>query len=235
MNITETEISWRSVLKNRTKTNRIILHHAAAKVCSVQQIDSWHKNNGWSGIGYHFFVRKNGEIYRGRPLSAVGAHAAGCNSDSVGVCAEGDYSSERTMPTAQKRALAELLVYLKQVYPNAEIKGHKEVGATGCPGAYYPLEEMKKIFYNSESEGLSMTQYEELKSENAELKKQIDELKVKTGYYNYIDSNMPESYKPTIQKLVATGKLCGNERGELMLTTDMMRILTVLDRQGIFK
>lgn len=235
MNIIETEILWRSVLKNRTKTNRIILHHAAAKVCSAKQIDSWHKNNGWSGIGYHFFVRKNGEIYRGRPLYTVGAHASGCNSDSVGVCVEGDYSSERTMPAAQKISLGELLVYLKQVYPNAELKGHKEVGATGCPGDYYPLEEMKKIFYNSESEELNMTQYEELKSENAELKRQIDELRVKTGYYNYIDSNMPESYKPTIQKLVSSGKLLGNERGELMLTTDMMRILTVLDRQGIFK
>lgn len=67
-----------------------------------------------------------------------------------------------------------------------------------------------------------------------ELKKEIAELKEKTGYFNYIDKNMNESYKPTIQKLVDQGRLEGNEKGELMLTTDMMRILTILDRAGVF-
>lgn len=52
--------------------------------------------------------------------------------------------------------------------------------------------------------------------------------------YNYIDENMPDYYKPTIQKLVGSGKLKGNENGELMLTEDMMRILTILDRTGVF-
>ena len=66
------------------------------------------------------------------------------------------------------------------------------------------------------------------------LKKEIAELKEKTGYFNYIDKNMNESYKPTIQKLVDQGRLEGNEKGELMLTTDMMRILTILDRAGVF-
>ena len=54
------------------------------------------------------------------------------------------------------------------------------------------------------------------------------------GYFNYIDENMNESYKPTVQKLVDIGVLRGNEKGELMLTTDMMRIFTVLDRTGVF-
>ena len=92
-----------------------------------------------------------------------------------------------------------------------------------------------------ESEDLTMAQYEELKTaieglskENALLKEQINELRVKAGYYNYIDNNMPGSYKPTIQKLVNSGYLQGNEKGELMLTTDMMRILTILDRNGTF-
>ena len=92
-----------------------------------------------------------------------------------------------------------------------------------------------------ESEDLTMAQYEELKSaiesiskENALLKEQVNELRVKTGYYNYIDNNMPGSYKPTIQKLVNSALLQGNEKGELMLTTDMMRILTILDRNGTF-
>ncbi len=58
-------------------------------------------------------------------------------------------------------------------------------------------------------------------------------LAVRTSYYNYIDSNMPYSYRLTIQKLVSNGYLQGNENSELMLTTDMMRILTILDRIGV--
>lgn len=88
-----------------------------------------------------------------------------------------------------------------------------------------------------ESEELTMAQYDELKKaietvseENAELKKQLEDLRVKNGYYNYIDKNMPNSYRPAIEKLVNTGFLQGNEKGELMLTTDMMRMLTILCR-----
>jgi hypothetical protein len=88
-----------------------------------------------------------------------------------------------------------------------------------------------------ESEELTMTQYEELKKsianiakENAELKKQVNVLREKTGYYNYIDDNMSESYKPTIQKLVNEGIIKGNEHGELMLTNDMMRVIVFCDR-----
>lgn len=66
---------------------------------------------------------------------------------------------------------------------------------------------------------------------------EIAELKLKTAepmIYNYIDENMPEWYRPTVQKLVSNGILKGNENGELMLTEDMMRMLTVLDRVGLF-
>lgn len=89
-----------------------------------------------------------------------------------------------------------------------------------------------------EEEDLSMTQYEELKAAIAEQTQAIADLKStvaeRTGYYNYIDSNMNASYKPTIQKLVGKGLLQGNESGELMLTNDMMRVFTVLDREGVF-
>lgn len=91
----------------------------------------------------------------------------------------------------------------------------------------------------TEKEGeLTVTQYEELKALAQAQAQEIAEIKTKvaerTGYYNYIDENMPQSYKPTIQKLVGKGLLQGNEKSELMLTVDMMRILTILDRTGVF-
>ena len=229
MNIIETEWNWKSGLSRRAKTQYIALHHSDAVRCTAQDIDRWHKNNGWSGIGYHFFVAKDGTIYRGRPLWAMGAHVAYKNDVSIGICAEGDYSKEQTMPEAQKFAIAELLDYLKTYhYPNAKIVGHGEIGASACPGQYYPLVELKnykKIL--NESEGLTVTQYEELKQEISDLKQKLSE---RTGYYNYIDENMNEAFRPTVQRLVDEGIIQGNEKGELMLTNDMMRILVFVDR-----
>lgn len=91
----------------------------------------------------------------------------------------------------------------------------------------------------SEDELMSK-EYEELKQlitakDNIinKMGQEIEDLK-NPMIYNYIDENMPDYYRPTIQKLVGSGKLKGNENGELMLTEDMMRILTILDRTGVF-
>ena len=114
MNIIETNLGFGS-MSYRSKTTRIILHHAAAVTCSVQDVHRWHINNGWAGIGYHFFVRKDGSVYRGRPENAVGAHASGSNSDSIGICFEGNFNEE-TMNDVQKNAGQELVAYLKNKY-----------------------------------------------------------------------------------------------------------------------
>ena len=151
MNIIETNWDWNGGLSRRSSTEYIALHHAEAVTCTAKQIHEWHKSNGRSGIGYHFFVRKNGEIYRGRPLLALGAHVQGMNNRSIGICAEGDYHNrDKVMPEAQKQAIKELVTYLKGIYPEAKIVGHREIGDSNCPGRYYPLEDMKKppMIYN---------------------------------------------------------------------------------------
>lgn len=94
MQIIRKKYNWASPLFKRNKTNRIILHHAQAKTCSVEDIHQWHLKKDWSGIGYHFLVRKDGTIYQGRPEDTIGAHAKGANHDSIGICAEGDFMKE---------------------------------------------------------------------------------------------------------------------------------------------
>lgn len=141
MNIIEKTYTLNGSLKTRSKTNRIILHHAAATNCTVEDIDRWHKGNGWTCIGYHFFVNKKGEVYRGRKENTVGAHAGNNNSDSIGICAEGNFENE-TMGTAQKEALKELVAYLKDKYGISKVQGHKDVNATACPGKNYPFDEI---------------------------------------------------------------------------------------------
>ena len=93
MQIIEKTYDWNGLLAARGKTELLILHHAAAKTCSADDVHRWHLQNGWVGIGYHFFVRKDGSVYRGRPENAIGAHTVGYNSVSIGICFEGNFDT----------------------------------------------------------------------------------------------------------------------------------------------
>lgn len=139
MGIKETNLAFRGSMAIRSATNRIILHHAEATSCTPEQIHQWHLANGWSGAGYHFLVRKSGEVYRLRPEDKVGAHASGANSDSIGICFEGRYQSE-TMPQAQIDAGRELVAHLKGKYGVSKVLRHKDVCSTDCPGANFPFD-----------------------------------------------------------------------------------------------
>ena len=143
MKINAVNYKWNGSLTRRSKTEIIVLHHADAKNCTPQQIHQWHLQNGWAGIGYHFLVRKDGQIYRGRPENVVGAHAAGHNSKSIGICFEGDYTVE-TMPKAQLEAGKELVAYLKDKYEITNVKRHRDLVATDCPGSKFPFDEIAK-------------------------------------------------------------------------------------------
>lgn len=143
MNIIESNLQFKN-LSYGNNPKQIFLHHAEAKTCTIQDIHQWHLNNGWSGCGYHFLVRKDGSIYRGRPENAIGAHCGGHNTNTIGICAEGNYMVE-TMPEAQKKAIIELCKYLSNKYGITDIRGHKEAPyATDCPGVKYPLQEIKE-------------------------------------------------------------------------------------------
>lgn len=140
MEIIETNLQFKD-MSIRKATQRIILHHADAKNCSAEDIHRWHLNNGWSGAGYHFLVRKDGKVYRLRPEDKVGAHAYGSNYNSIGVCFEGNYMEE-DMPEVQKQAGKELVAYLKNKYNITTVQKHKDVCATSCPGDKFPFDEI---------------------------------------------------------------------------------------------
>lgn len=103
MKIIEEKYEWAGSLAKRSTVNLIVLHHAEASSCTAQQIHAWHIARQWSGIGYHFFINKKGEIFRGRPENVIGAHAKGYNSNSIGICFEGAYNKQ-VMPEEQIKA-----------------------------------------------------------------------------------------------------------------------------------
>lgn len=105
----------------------------------VDEIREWHLKNGWSDIGYHFVIRRNGLLEIGRSIESIGAHVKGYNTTSVGICMIGGRSAVGTEPENnftgnQWNTLRALLPYLEHKYPDAVIKGHNEFTNTkNCP------------------------------------------------------------------------------------------------------
>ena len=113
----------------------LIIHCSAVKpdqTSSVAQIDTWHRQRGWKlGIGYHYVVRRNGEIEHGRPEWMIGAHCLNHNAHSIGICYEGGLDARGqpadTRTGEQKASLRRLLEDLHRRYPRALIVGHHDL------------------------------------------------------------------------------------------------------------
>ena len=143
MKILKQNFKWNGSLKKRASTKYIILHHRAGNG-DAASIHKQHLNLGYSGIGYNFYVRKDGRIYAGRPIDCCGAHTTNFNSVSVGICFEGNFELESNMQSAQFLSGAELLKYLKLVYPDAKVVMHRSLNSTACPGKHFPFDELTK-------------------------------------------------------------------------------------------
>lgn len=132
MRIIEKHWNWNGELRQRNSTNYIVIHHAKASNCTAEDIHRWHQENDWLGIGYHFFIGKDGTITRGRPEMSEGAHTLGFNDKSIGICLEGNLETE--IETAQQvDALVELLKWLKITHKDAMIVKHSNLNKTLCP------------------------------------------------------------------------------------------------------
>lgn len=126
-------------LENREQTDAIVLHHIGNTNDDVSAaiVHGWHRNQGWSGIGYHYLIRKDGTIEQCRPRDAVGAHCYGENWHTVGVNIVGNFE-EAEPEDKQMEAAQRLLAALCQNYglePGQNtIFGHRDFNATACPG-----------------------------------------------------------------------------------------------------
>lgn len=139
MAIKETNFQFRETLLVRPKTDTIVIHHVGIPDgdTSAAAIHRAHLANGWAGIGYHYVIRKDGTIERGRPLATVGAHAEGQNYHTVGINVTGNFQKE--IPTkAQIQSLEDLVFWLCKTYdlqPGPKtIVGHRDENSTDCPG-----------------------------------------------------------------------------------------------------
>lgn len=106
---------------------------------SAADIAGWHKAKGWETIGYHFVVRLDGSVEKGRPVEKAGAHVAGHNANTIGICLIGGTDKagkpKATFTAAQLQSLRALLLTLREDFPSADIKGHRDFPkvAKACP------------------------------------------------------------------------------------------------------
>jgi len=111
-----------------------IVIHCAATMPSmdvpIERVKKWHLDRGWSDIGYHYYITRDGEIHKGRKLSTIGAHVRGYNSKSIGICYEGGINEsgepEDNRTKAQKKSLLKVVQILKFVFSNAIVQGHRD-------------------------------------------------------------------------------------------------------------
>ena len=120
----------------------LVIHCSAIKpdqTSSAAQIDTWHRQRGFHlGIGYHYVIRRNGEIEPGRPEWMVGAHCLNHNAHSIGICYEGGLDirgqPDDTRTAAQKATMRQLLEDLHKRYPRALVVGHRDLSHDrDCP------------------------------------------------------------------------------------------------------
>lgn len=121
----------------------VIIHHTAVDNLTPENINEDHKRRGYGGIGYHFYIRKDGSVYRGREEKLEGAHTIGRNYDSIGICIEGNFENEELSET-QERSLVMLIADMIIKYNISDIIGHKDEYQTLCPGRNLSIENIRQ-------------------------------------------------------------------------------------------
>lgn len=123
------------------KINKIIVHCSATPPdldIGATEIRDWHTNgNGWIDIGYHYVIRRSGDLEKGRLDDVIGAHARGHNDDSISICLVGgvdvDKKPDCNFTREQWATLERKVGELSFTYADATVIGHRDVSSKACP------------------------------------------------------------------------------------------------------
>lgn len=122
------------------KITEIIVHCSATpegRNVTIDDIDRWHRQRGWEGVGYHYVIHLDGSIHKGRDLEKIGAHCIGHNKQSIGICYIGGLdvngNPKDTRTPEQKDSLSTLINQIRLKYPNVKVFGHRDFANKDCP------------------------------------------------------------------------------------------------------
>ena len=121
--------------KPSRKINRVFLHCSASDHehhDDVSVMRKWHLDRGWSDVGYHFFIKKDGTLQEGRPLNRTPAAQRGHNTGTIAICLHGLDVFKFTRE--QFRTLYSLCDRIDMAYERqVTFHAHNEVAAKACP------------------------------------------------------------------------------------------------------
>lgn len=141
MNINRVSLRRNGNLAYGNYPTKIILHHPEFNG-TIEQLNEIMINGGFTMIGYNYYVRKDGSVWEGRPVDAIGGNCYGQNATSIGIAFEGNFMID-VMGGEQFNTGMELCKYLLQQYPQIkEISPHKKYWNTDCPGKNFPVDKM---------------------------------------------------------------------------------------------
>lgn len=133
---------FKCTTKARAATDFLVVHCSASNPKTnptVQDIDKEHRERGFQCIGYHYVIRKDGDVWFGRSHEVVGSHVENWNHNSVGICmvggVDGNIKPLNNFTAAQFASLKTLLADLRKIYPKAVIQGHRDFPqvSKACP------------------------------------------------------------------------------------------------------
>ena len=128
---------------DRTGTKFIAIHVSATRPSdntTAADIDAMHKARGWKGIGYNYFIQRDGTVEEGREPDEQGAHVSGYNEIALGICMAGGVKEdgitpENNMTESQWASLDYLVGRRLRAYTSAVVQGHRDFPqvAKECP------------------------------------------------------------------------------------------------------
>lgn len=130
-----------ALLDTARPIDEVIVHCTATpegKDFTVADIRAWHKARGWTDIGYHYVIYRDGRVMLGRPVGQVGSHVAGHNTGTIGISYVGGVTSDGkaakdTRTHQQRSSLLWLVQALANKHGVSKVTGHNEYAAKACP------------------------------------------------------------------------------------------------------
>ena len=161
----ELEAEFRSATRDITE---VVVHwsgHFINQDIGAEEIHSQHKTDGFSGIGYHYIIRKDGTIERGRPINKRGAHAKanGHNKYSIGIAFVGGYTvnsnsglanppyGKESLNDEQMKALKMFFNAFYKVWPGGQAWGHNDTDPQNKVDPGFPIPEFVRSNFGKEN------------------------------------------------------------------------------------
>jgi len=158
--VEELEIEFKSIQREITE---VVVHwtdtYSNANIGS-EEINQTHFQLGLKGIGYHYVIRRDGSLQRGRPVNIQGQHAEinGHDKYSIGLAFVGglncssetpnptEYRSAQSLTRAQMNTFQEFCRAFYLEFPGGQILGHNDIDETEVDPGFDVIEYCKSVF-----------------------------------------------------------------------------------------